>query len=184
MSITISYYGNPILRTKTPPLEDITDEVREVVREMIAWLHEHNGLGLAAPQVGQSWRLFITCFPNYSEDGHLLHGDKVLVYINPKLSAPSKETWSRSEACFSVPGVFPQVIRPVRITVEATDLEGNQFRQVLEGLPARIVMHENDHINGVLMIDRASAQERKRWDQALRKLAKEQTTHAPIPRNA
>lgn len=173
MSVKIVFYDAPILRAKSKPIEGLTDEIRTITREMIEWVNEHKGLGLAAPQVGHSWRLFVACFPDYAPDGRLLHGRKVQVYLNPKVSSPSKATWSRSEACFSIPNIFPQIVRPVGITVEAMDLEGNLFKQDLEGLPARIVMHENDHINGVLMIDRAAAEERKRWELALRKLAKQ-----------
>ncbi len=172
MNLNLTYYGNPILRTKAASIAEITDEVRELAAAMVNWVNKHNGLGLAAPQVGHSIRLFVACFPEEEVDGTLTHGDKVYIYINPQLSNPTEEIWSRPEACFSIPGIYPEVVRPVGISVQAIDLEGNSFEQTLRGLPARIIMHENDHINGVLMIDRCSKQERKQWERALKTLSR------------
>ncbi|MDP1834750.1 MAG: peptide deformylase [Chlamydiales bacterium] len=179
MPISLVYYGSPILRQKAEPIGEITDVVKELAREMSEWVRQHRGLGLAAPQVGYSWRLFVVCFPTYASDGRMLTGKEVTVFINPRLSRPSKELWTREEACFSIPGVYCPVSRPMHITVEAMDLEGNTFSIDLDGLPARIVMHENDHINGVLIVDRISAKERRAFDTLLRKIAK---THPPLDR--
>ncbi len=173
MPLNLTYYGDPVLRTRAEPIEIVTDEVKEVAREMTAWMHEHQGFGLAAPQVGYSWRLFIATLPILLPNGHYQPTNEYFVFINPKLSSPAKETWTRAEACFSLPGIHAHVTRPIAVTVEAMDLEGNTFIKTLEGMAARIVMHENDHINGVLMIDRMPHKERRAIDVQLRKIAKE-----------
>lgn len=172
MAIQLTYYGNPILRKKCAPIEELTDDVRAFIREMVEWVREKDGLGLAGPQAGRALRVFVTCSPKPSDDGRHVAGDQIKVYINPKLTDPSPETWVQREACFSIPGVYPDIERPIRITVEALDLEGNMFTETLEGLPARIVMHENDHINGVLMMDRAPSKQRQAYDAMLRQIKK------------
>lgn len=176
MSLKIVYYGNPLLRKRAIPISTITEPIKQLAREMGSWVRERRGLGLSAPQVGSSIRLFVTCFPLILPDGKLEQGPETLVFINPKIALPSKECWTRPEACFSLPGIQADVTRPVRITVEALDLDGKRFELELEGLPARIVMHENDHINGVLMIDRMPSRDRKRIDSDLKQMAKKYST--------
>jgi peptide deformylase len=172
VAMKIYTYGNPVLRTKAQPITEITQEVRQLAHDMAAWVRTHNALGLAAPQVGYSWRLFVASFPTYTKDGHMKASNEVIVFINPILSEPSKQLWTRSEACFSLPGIQVNVERPWAIHVAATDLEGRLFEHTLNGLPARIVMHENDHINGVLMIDRLDKQARKRIANDLNRMTK------------
>lgn len=94
------------------------------------------------------------------------------VYINPKILQYSQEEWTRSEACLSIPGVSGNVNRPEKISVEATNLEGKRFTETLTGMEARAFMHENDHINGVLFIDRVRGKEREEMDPLLRKIKK------------
>lgn len=171
-------YGSPILRTKAQPIAEITPDVKKLAQEMMAWVREHDGLGLSAPQVGYSWRLFVACFSTYTPDGQMLAGGDILVFINPVLSNPSTEHWMRTEGCFSLPNLRVSVDRPWAIHVQATDLEGHLFERDLNGLPARIVMHENDHINGVLMIDRLDEREKRRIAADLRRMSKpDHTSH-------
>lgn len=173
MKLSFRYYGDPILRQKAQVIEEITPEVRKLVSDMIETLsdRERPGWGLAAPQVGHSIRLFITKVPDSREETLDRYGP-IRVYINPKLSHPSEEMRSYSEGCYSIPGVYPIVTRPAGITVEAQDLEGNLFVQELWGWQARVIMHENDHLNGVLDIDRASIQERRKFERQLRDIKK------------
>jgi len=173
MKLPLAYYGNPILRKKCEEVPEVNDEIRALVNNMIETLVEHNGIGLAAPQVKKSLRLFITKVPYVSPEDpdQWIEGD-IKVYINPKLSDPSPEEWEREEGCLSIPKIYVEVVRPYKIKVEATDLYGKPFTEVLSGLEARCVMHENDHINGVLMIDRTSSKERKDIEKELRRLKK------------
>lgn len=153
-------YGNPILRKKAEPVEEITDELRAFIHELIQMALHPNAVGIAAPQVGVSKAIFVIAPPLF-EKGQIIKKE-AKVYINPKLSNPSKETQTEEEGCLSVPGVRGNVTRPVSITVSAIDIHGNPFQETLTGYPARVLMHENDHINGVLFIDRLSPFDRKR----------------------
>jgi len=170
-SLPIHYYGHPILRTHCKPIEEITDEIRELVLDMMYTMDQNNGIGLAAPQIGYPIRLFV--LRNYIEkaDGHLGVSEPK-AYINPKLHSPSQETWQDEERCLSLPGIGGTVERPISIIVEATDLSGTQFIEEVTGLNARVRMHENDHLNGVLLIDRVLPHERKLLDPFLRQIKK------------
>ena len=173
MKLPLAYYGNPILRKNCQRVEEITDEIRQLVADMIETLEEQNGIGLAAPQVKRDLRLFITKVPQPSKDEPDQWDEgEIKVYINPTLSDPSSESWDRDEGCLSIPKIYVPVARPYCIKVEATDLDGNTFSEVLSGLDARCVMHENDHINGVLMIDRIQGKERKEIEKDLRRIKK------------
>jgi peptide deformylase len=151
------YYDNPILRQKAKLVEKITDETRQLVDEMFWNLRQHRGIGLAAPQLAESLRVFITLLENEEETGL---PSRPLVFINPQLSAPSEEVEVMEEGCLSLPGLRVPIERPLSITVAATDIEGNPFTHHLTGLGARLVMHETDHLNGVLSIDRVRGKAR------------------------
>ncbi len=152
-------------------MEKITDEIRKLASDMIETMDKSNGIGLAAPQVGKELRLFV--LRNYIPDAEgKLTLSEPHVFINPKLFSPSAEMVEEEEGCLSVPGIKCFVTRPVRITIEATDLEGNLFREELEGYNARVRMHENDHINGTLFIDRIDEKTRREIEPALRALKK------------
>lgn len=173
MKRPIRLLGDPVLRQKAEPIVNITQEIRDLVAEMEETLSAKLGWGLAAPQVGYSVRLFIAYVPDSRAEKLQEPGDAPLrVFINPKLTAPSAETATYAEGCFSLPGIYPEVTRPKGITIEALDLSGNPFRLELWGWQARIAMHENDHLNGVLFLDRISAAERRKWDPAVRTLKK------------
>lgn len=170
MRLPLSYYGDPILRKKADPVETIDDDIKKLIDDMIETMHFRDGCGLAAPQVGRSIRLFIILVFTEDQNGKLITGP-LEVYINPKILEVSEETEGMSEGCLSFPGLhFEDIQRPYAITVEYTDLNGNRKVQKLSGLHARQVMHENDHINGVLYIDRLSPKQRKGLDETLKKL--------------
>lgn len=173
MKLPLAYYGNPILRKKCDEVAEINDEIKQLIEDMIETLEDQNGVGLAAPQVKHTLRLFITKVPKISEDDpdQWLDGS-IKVYINPKLSQPSAECWERDEGCLSIPKIYLPIIRPYRIHVEATDREGRSFSEELNGLEARVVMHENDHINGTLTIDRVDKKLRREIEKDLRKIKK------------
>jgi peptide deformylase len=171
MKLPIIYFGNSILRTKTQPVTEITDEIRTLVADMIETMQAHNGLGISAPQIGKSLAIFIISPPIESADDKYEQAPP-RVFINPKLTEPSPETWLHSEGCLSIPKVYGDVWRPTQITVTALDLEGKEFTEVFEGWPARVIMHENDHINGVLFIDRIPMHQRKKIEPQLRDIKK------------
>ncbi len=171
MLLKIYYYGHPILRKRCEPITEITDEIRKLAKDMIETMDKNNGAGLAAPQVGRSIRLFVLRHYIFTEDGHWTLSEPQ-VYINPKFSSPSEDLVSDTEACISLPGLRLHVVRPEKITVEALDLDGNTFVEHLDGYNARLRMHENDHINGVLFIDRLDVSTRKKIESELKAIKK------------
>lgn len=174
MKLKLTYYGNPILRKNCAPVEAVTDEIRELANEMLKAMEIENGIGLAAPQVGIDMRLFVTCTPVLQEDDEWAPGTP-RVFINPRIVSISEETDLREEGCLSLPGVYGMIERPIQVTVESTDLDGKTVNATYEGLEARCILHENDHINGKLFIDRMDKKARKLLDKELRALKKKYT---------
>ncbi len=171
MLLKIYYYGHPILRKRCEPVKEITDEIRKLARDMIETMDKYDGIGLAAPQVGHPIRMFVLRNYLFTEEGHWTLSEPK-VYINPKLTNPSEDLVSDTEGCLSLPGLRLHVDRPDKIVIEALDLEGKTFTESLEGYNARIRMHENDHINGVLFIDRVDLNTRKKIEPQLKEMKK------------
>ncbi len=171
MKLPIIYYGNPILRQKAKPIDHIDDDIRQLVIDMNETVIANNGVGLAAPQIGRSIALFITLIPSYLDDDTVIPGE-LKVYINPQILEHSQELWPCQEGCLSIPKFWDIIERPLKVKVEATDLNGNRFTEELEGYDAHVIMHENDHLNGVLFIDRLPPKRRKEIDGFLREVKK------------
>jgi peptide deformylase len=169
MRLPIYYYGHPVLRKHCAPIEEITDDIRTLAQNMIDTMDQSDGIGLAAPQVGYPVRMFVCRNYIFGEDkSWTLSAPKV--YINPKLSSPSDRLLTDVEGCLSFPKLRLEIDRPDFIVVEAMDIHGQLFREEVEGYNARVRMHENDHINGVLFIDRIDAGSRKEIDPQLREI--------------
>ncbi len=176
MLLKIYYYGHPILRKRCEPIQEITDEIRKLAHDMIETMDKNDGVGLAAPQVGHSVRLFVLRDYIITEEGHWTLSEKPKVFINPKLINPSEHMISDTEGCLSIPSLRLPVDRPDKVTIEAMDLDGNTFVEELEGYNARVRMHENDHINGVLFIDRIDTALRSEIDPMLKEIKKKYTS--------
>lgn len=147
--LDIRVLGDPILRERTESLPAITDETRALVADMFETMYAAEGIGLAAPQVGRSERVFVM---DVDEDP--------LAMINPEII--EREGSERAEeGCLSIPEIFGDVDRATRIVARATDLDGNQFEVELTDLAARCVQHELDHLDGKLFIDYMSLIKRK-----------------------
>ncbi len=173
MKLPLAYYGDPILRKKAAQVEEITPEIRTFIQNMVETLDAEDGIGLAAPQVHRSLAIFLIRPPIVEEDKSSWKPGPLHIFINPKIVAYSDEGWDSDEACLSIPGLSAgPVNRPIKIAIETTDLEGNRLTQEYSGLEARIVLHENDHINGVLFIDRIKGKERQAIEPYLRDLKK------------
>lgn len=172
MILDLKYYGDAILRKKCIPVEKITDEVRQLAQDLIETVLADDGAGLAAPQVGRSLRIFVVRYDNGmdSEGWPIISPPKL--YINPQLSMPSAEMVTHGEGCLSVPGIYEKVTRPRFITVEALDLDGNPFTEEVTDWRGRAAMHENDHLNGVLFVDRVLPKQRKKLDPILKEIKK------------
>lgn len=168
-SLPLSYYGNPILRRKAESILEITDEIRELVQAMTETMDIHDGVGIAAPQVHYSLRLFIIREPIVSKEGHIELGP-VKVFINPVLVGASATTCKMNEGCLSIPTIHAVVERPSEIDLEYTDLTGKRIKAHFSGEEARFIQHEYDHIEGVLFIDRLSEAERVRLEPFLERI--------------
>jgi peptide deformylase len=160
-SLRILHYPDPILLRVAQPVEAEAEEVRAVARRMIEIMHEAEGVGLAAPQVGLPWRVFVTGGRD---------GDPVdRAFINPVLTLARGEVEAAEEGCLSLPGLTAEVRRATAATICAVGLDGASFTMEGQGMTARIWQHECDHLDGVLIIDRMSTMARL----ASRKLLKE-----------
>jgi peptide deformylase len=143
-------YGHPALLWKSQPLAEITPELKRTVRKMFDLMYEAKGIGLAANQVGLPYRFFIV---NATADP--AETEEELVFINPEI-VRRKGSEEGEEGCLSLPELYGDVPRAEEIVVEAYDLDGEGFAIEAEELMARVIQHENDHLDGVLFIDRMS----------------------------
>lgn len=171
MKVDLAYLGHPILRKKAQPILKIDQPILDLIVHLKATVVAHHGLGLAAPQIGAQLAILVACFPERSEEDTIVPGPPK-VFINPKISDPSPETWVAEEGCLSIPKVYAPVERPQSITVTYQDELGVTHTERLSGWPAKIVMHENDHLNGVLFIDRLEAKDKRELSADLDRLKK------------
>lgn len=147
-------FGHPCLRRKSTPLTEISPELKATVRRMFELMYEANGIGLAANQVGLPFRFFVV---NPTADPE--HPEEEMVFINPEIIR-KKGSVDGEEGCLSLPELYGPVPRAEEIIVEAFDLDGQGFEMECSELMARVVQHENDHLDGVLFIDRMDEEER------------------------
>ena len=169
MKLPIRYYGDSILRMKTELIAEITPEIVQLAHDMVDTMVAHNGVGLAGPQIGKLLRIYVFRDEWLNPSGHYELGHPQIV-LNSTLSNPSKETEEMLEGCLSVPGLHVKVKRPKKIHIRFQTLEGEWIEKDLEDFLARVNMHENDHLNGVLHIDRASPKDRKAMEPILQKI--------------
>ena len=145
----IVHYPHPTLFHESKPLRRVNDRIKDIVREMFELMYEAKGVGLAANQVDLPFRLFIANLAAAPDEG------EEMVFINPVIERP-KGNSEKEEGCLSLPGIYAQVRRPERVTVSAYDLSGNEINREIDGILARVVQHETDHLDGVLFVDRLS----------------------------
>ncbi len=157
----VRQFGDPVLRTPSAPVEVFDDALRDEVGMMMDLMSDAHGVGLAAPQIGRL-RQVIVIQPSVDDPPEGL--------INPRITAMSEETELGPEGCLSIGEVLVEVPRSVSITVLAQNVAGEPREFSCEGFPARVIQHEVDHLNGVLILDRTSPEERK---EALRRLRDE-----------
>lgn len=148
--LVIRTVPDPILRTATTPVTDFSAELTKLADLMRDAMHAHRGMGLAAPQIGESIQLFIIEYAGSEDDSAI----PFAAYVNPTISWSSLNTAVANEGCLSIPNTEGSVRRPKRITMDAYDLNGKAVRVKARGLQARIIQHEIDHLHGVLFIDK------------------------------
>ncbi len=158
-------YGDPVLRENIPPVEEVTTEIKELVSDLIDTLKDARGLGLAAPQIGVAKRVFIVDLSAVDITA------EVRVFVNPEIIESSGMV-EYEEGCLSFPGIYQNLIRPEWVKVKALDLTGKEFVMEAEGLLARAIQHEYDHLDGVLFIDHFSTISRTMVEGKLKRLAK------------
>jgi len=160
----ITHYPQKVLAGPAQPVDEIDNTIRKLVGKMIELMLKHKGIGLAAPQVGVPLRLFIISLD--------MDKDKVKVFINPTVT-PTGELDTMEEGCLSVPGISTKIRRCTQCTVTATDLDGVEFTEGAEGLYARCLQHEFDHINGITIADRMGSAAKIAHRRQLKKLQHE-----------
>lgn len=158
----VTLYPNPILRKVAEDVE-FGPELEELVAAMFERMFESKGVGLAAPQVGLQKRVLVL-----NEDGE--NNDKNLTLINPKITELSGPKTVFEEGCLSFPQIYAEVTRPERCKVSAFDVKGQPIEREFTGFESRIVQHEYDHLEGVLLVDRMTAADRMQNKDALEDL--------------
>ncbi len=161
----VLHLGDETLRKKALPVEEITDETRALVAEMFETMEREEGVGLAAPQIGRSIRLFVV----KADDG------VERAFINPQIVATSQETCVFEEGCLSIPKYYEEVERPERITIQARNEKGRRFTLDAEGFLARVIQHEYDHLEGILFIDRIAPTKKAKIEQKFQKQAEKES---------
>jgi peptide deformylase len=174
-------YGDPMLRTKGKRLEAVDDEIRALAADMLETMYEANGVGLAAQQVGRALQLTVIDVSDAeSRPSRMwLAGEEVdpkehmpLILINPELQL-GEEVEIGTEGCLSFPEITAEIPRALKVKVNAQDLNGNLVEFEAAGLLGRAVQHENDHLNGILFIDRMSSAAKAALAGKLKRLAAE-----------
>jgi peptide deformylase len=156
--------GDPVLKSSATPVDRFDDSLRRQVGRMAGLLNDALGVGLAAPQLGLSQRLLVY---RVGPDAPLI------ALVNPRVEWASEDAETLDEGCLSIPGIVVDVDRPVHIRVRAQDEEGEDRLVEASGLEARVIQHEIDHLDGVLILDRISRDERKRALRELREAERE-----------
>ena len=178
MKLDICIYGNPALRVKAKPVEQVTDKIRKLVADMLETMHAANGIGLAAEQIGRREAvLVIDTSPiqqdeNESTESTLPRPPMPLIMINPEITKEEGEQ-TGSEGCLSFPELYTKITRADRVTACFLDTEGNTQTITTDGLLARAIQHEMDHLNGVLLVDRMSPVQKAVMAGKLKRLRKQ-----------
>jgi len=167
--VHVRRFGDPVLRTSALPVERFDDGLRHELERMGELMHDALGIGLAATQLGVLHRALVyRAFPE----------DELTALVNPQLEWHSDELEAAEEGCLSLPGVHVEVERPARVRVRAQDASGAELRVEAEGLRARVIQHEMDHLDGVLILDRISRQARKEAMRAMREAREQEPASA------
>jgi len=163
MPLSIIPHPHPTLRVCSRPIRRVDAQLRQIVAEMLDLMYEADGVGLAANQVNLPLRLFVANPTGSREEG------EELVLLNPEIQFP-KGNETAQEGCLSLPGLYGNVKRPKSVRVSAYDLSGNSIETEVDGFLARVIQHENDHLNGVLFFDRMSEESKRDINEQIQEL--------------
>ena len=162
LTLSLILYPSEVLRKKAIEVDPANPEVQAVARRMMELMVELDGAGLAAPQVGLEWRIFVTRDPE--------NASGAVAWINPTLEIVNVEIETTQEGCLSLPEIHGNIRRPVGIKISGWDANGEPVQMTSEEFIARVWQHENDHLDGVLIIDKMSAMDRLVNRRAIRDL--------------
>lgn len=175
MILPIRVYGDPILRVKTADVEENTEELQRLIDDMIETMRAAEGVGLAAPQVGRSERIFVadvTPMLDDKDESEEKLPEQPMVIINPELIWESEEECEFEEGCLSIPDIRELVVRPERVRLQYVDREFKPHEIEVGEVLARVIQHEYDHLEGILFIDHISALRRRLLRRRLRDMSK------------
>jgi len=171
MILPIVAYGDPVLKKEAEEIDADYPALKELISNMYETMYNAEGVGLAAPQIGKSIRLFVIDASPFAEDEPALDGLKK-TFINPIIVEEEGERWSFNEGCLSIPGIREQVDRQPSIVIEYMDEQFNLLEERYEGIAARIIQHEYDHIEGVLFTDHVNPLKRRLLKTKLNNISK------------
>ena len=166
--LRLRYYGDPILRRRAMEVRTFDASLRELAQAMVETMGRKDGVGLAAPQVGLDLRLLVALAMREPGDEDALP----VVMVNPEILERSQDTWVYEEGCLSIPGIHGDVTRPLKIRLRYQDVDSTEKTLEIEGMFARILQHEIDHLDGKLFIDYLSPAEKALIKPKLRGIAK------------
>jgi peptide deformylase len=150
VALDIRKFGDPVLKTHAAPVESFDESLLRLTKDMLATMRDNEGVGLAATQVGRLKRVFVAAIEDHE-----------YVVVNPVLTDISETTETATEGCLSIPGIQVDVERPTAVTISGQDVSGKPLRIEASDLLARVLQHEVDHLDGVLILDRTDRQSRK-----------------------
>jgi peptide deformylase len=165
--LQIRKYGDPVLRKKAKPLDGVGQETKKLAEDMIETMQAAKGIGLAAPQVGISQAMCVI------DVGLIEEGAPPEVFVNPVILEEFGKEVTMEEGCLSIPGINEDVVRKEGIRVKYQDLNNEQHERTCDGMLARVLLHEIDHLHGIFFTDRLSAIKRKMLAKKLRALEAE-----------
>ena len=180
MILPIRAYGDPVLKKEAQDIEPGHPGLKQLIADMFETMYAANGVGLAAPQIGQSIRLFIVDASPFAEDedgkptdeAHLKDFKKV--FINPNNEEEEGEDWGFEEGCLSIPGIREEVYRASKIVLQYQDEKFKEHEETFDGFAARVIQHEHDHLDGILFTDHLNPLRKRLLNGRLRDISKGQ----------
>lgn len=155
MKYPVTVYGDPLLRKKAKTIEKDHPQLDEIINNMWETMYYSDGVGLAAPQVGMSIRMFVIDASSGADEEPELEGFKK-VFINPEIIEIKGEEWTMNEGCLSLPEIREDVVRPDEVTIKYQDENFEEHTETYSGFAGRVIQHEYDHLEGILFVDHLS----------------------------
>ena len=178
MILPVVAYGDPVLKKKAKEIPQDYPKLNELIENMFETMYAAYGVGIAAPQIGLPIRLFVIDAAPFAEDEDLSAEDQAQLkslkkaFINPTIVEEVGDEWAFNEGCLSIPDVREDVFRKQEITIEYYDQDFNKHTETYDGLAARVIQHEYDHIEGILFTDKLSALKKRLIKSKLQKISK------------